>query len=356
MSDPLRLDRRNQPAFRPCDRRCRPRLRSTAGAVISLLASSPAAQEEAGTLASLVDRADTIASVRAMASSIGVEHRVVFRVVAVLRGSIDDSFELTEPAGQSCGRVLHAVTPGMGYVAFLSTHGTTHRPAVSSARTLVALEPGLLEHIDALLRDPGEATHAATLAAGLASRSPRVRTDAALSLPMQRDLERIGRSPRDGILAALAHSLAAADPGTPGLIRVAARLRLAGALELLLDGLLDGKEPSLERCLERALLAFEPDELADRIASAPLDQPIARARAAAILRTRPSRAARAALTRLLAAPEPTTVIAAGTALLSFGLSDRELEQLTDAEIAARCRACLAEPPAFRTIQPFGASR
>jgi hypothetical protein len=256
-------------------------------------------QDQATTLAAMLMDAADIAQVRVLACRQGESFTVVFQTVEVIAGRPPTTFELSETAGAACGRALTGIAPGGGYVVFLSEGP---RLAFATARAVVQLEPGLLAHLRDL-RAAGADTDArlSVLAAGLVAPSPRVRTDAALTLAVSPGLERADSSLRVRLRAALESALNAGDPERiRSLTAVVTRTQDPTAIDAMLTRLYGPMPPQLRDAVTATLTRVTPDVLAARVRA--VADPETRARATSELLPAAVARARAAVELPVAAP------------------------------------------------------
>ncbi len=309
------------------------------------LAATPAAQDEATTLARLADRAAHIVVGRVVASiPDGHGDRVVtFRTLELLRGDVGAQWTLREPDGDACGRALRGLLPGAACIAFLDAA----EPAalvVPGPRAIPLLDPELRAQLRTLLATPDEAARLGLFAAALQSGSARVRADAAESLAQSRLLATAGANVRNLVAQALAPTLQRPAPETPALLRVAAQLRLDAAIAPLLDSYLSESESVLDPLLLRSLARLDPLLVVHGIAVRTASDEPRRLRAVPLLELLPEPQARGLLLGWCSARNPELVRSAAAALRRAGVHDPRLQALVP-EPAAQPR------PRFRVLRP-----
>ena len=108
-----------------------------AGAAFVSAGTLPA-QNGASTLAALLARADVVVQARTsgIPSGNAAVHRFRFHTELDLLGQAPAQFDLSEPAGHSCGRALAGLAQG-SYLLFLARTGSGLRLVVSGARSKV---------------------------------------------------------------------------------------------------------------------------------------------------------------------------------------------------------------------------
>ena len=319
-------------------------------ALLPILAIQLPAQDQATTLARLTHRSHVIAQVRAVAVTDpdSLHHRVLFATEVEIAGQAPESFQITEPAGRGCGRALHGIEPGTGLVAFLVWDGGGLHLSVSSARSLAAATPELVEHVRALAGAGDDAVLARELASALSSSNPRVRLDAALALPTLAGLDRLDPEGRARILAALPGLLDRRDAGGAELLVAVLRLGLKEALETLVPRYLQGRDPELAPLVRNAIVQLGTAATARRIARhLPVD-PAGRERAVELLHELPAPEARRALMELLTDPTRRVAVRAAAALLARGVQRSELT-VVGPKILDEAKERLVAPPRFRSI-------
>lgn len=316
-------------------------------ALLLSLASAAVAQDQATTLAWLVDKADAIVVVRSLrVDSPDPEHlRVTFAVDAALRGTPPTTLELREPRGRGCGRALHGVLPGQRFVACLDEHDGQWSLCAGGSRALPIAHTELLDHVRALATADVASRRNVLFAALLAS-DTRVREDAALSLAWLGDLTAADSTQRAALLAALRQA------PSDALFTAAARLQLTPALDVLLPAYLAGDDPQRARLQAELLAQFDASALAARVAAqlTALDAS-AELRAAQLLAQMPHEAAKAPLLALLSRAQGRGVrLQACVALLRLGVEPSELMAASDAELVELATSAAAARPRFRSIR------
>ncbi len=326
---------------------------------LSIAAPAAIAQQGATTLAALTQRADVVAQVRALA--VDVHHpercRAVLRPLATLKGTpVSQVFELTEPPGRACGRALFGLLPGRSYVAFLARDAHGGLTLVGGgARALVALEPGLLQHVHALTTAGADALACAI--SGLDSASARVRDDAAFSLPFVAGLTGASSAQRIRIDAALRDRLNRGERTALPLLQSATRMRLQQSAPFVVDAFLHAKNRSLEPLLCRAAASIDPQSAGIAVTNEWLelagaeDGATATDRLLALLEELPPNAARAGLLAAMQSSDRKQRIRAGVAWLRKGLAPQELRASVRGDEFATCELCVTDAPTFRSIRP-----
>lgn len=324
---------------------------SALGLALTVLVSAEPlrAQVGASTLAALVGSADIVVQARTsgVPSGNAAVHRFRFQTEVDLQGNAPAQFELSEPAGRSCGRALAGLTPG-SYLLFLSREGSALRLVVSGARSVVPAEPTIVAHVRALLASPTGRDRLVVLGGALTSASPRVRHDAATSLAYLPELPSASSGDRARVAAALVDALGR-EPSATALLIAAERLRLAEALDDLLDAYLEGRHPQLERLLLHAIPRLDGERAARRIAGALPTDAAGRRRAAILLRELPHGVARQPLVELLSGVPDAAAVRAGVALLAAGVDPAWVERHAAPSVSEAIRRAASQRPAFRAI-------
>ncbi len=310
------------------------------------------AQDQASTLDALSRHAACIAQVRVVAITRDDrgETRVTLQSLRTLKGDDPARFVLHEPGARACGRALYGLLPGSTLLVFLDQGATGPELTISNARSLVALEPELVDHLLRLLATRTDNERVSILAAGLGSRSLRVREDSALALPLQAALPLADERARAQIAAALRGSLDRQDRRLYSLMQVATRLQLSSALPLLLDCYLQDNIPGFGRALATLLTRFHSDDLAPALKLAYQRDPQPAARILALAERLPAQGARRLLLQIAENPRRSVALQAGTCLLRGGFAQVDLTNLLGEDLAAACAArARPERPKFRTI-------
>jgi hypothetical protein len=321
-------------------------------AVTALALPSLPAQEASCTLADLIATSDVIATARTdgIVRGQGDRQLVAFTAQQVLAGSTPPSFALDEPAGESCGRALFGLAPGEYLLFLVRENGGLHL-TVRNRRALLALEDDLLAHVTALLGAATEGERVALLAAALASPSPRARHDAALALARSPALEGAAAADRARIAAALADRMAKRAGDASALLLAAERLRLAAALDFLVEPYLSGAHDFAAPLLERVIPQLGGEAAAQAIAThLPADR-AGRLRAARLLARLPAAASRAPLMRIAREGSDAAAITAGVALLIGGTPPDWLRANCHPATLREIEAAALAParPVFRSI-------
>lgn len=297
-----------------------------AGALV-LLGTLPA-QTGASSLSALVERADVVvqAHTSGVPSGNAAVHVFQFHTELNLKGTAAPVFQVAEPAGRCCGRALAGLAPG-SYVLFLVSSNGAWKLAVSGARSVVAADQHLVQHLEDLIAAGDPVDRVSVIASALTSSSSRVREDAALALPYMRDLQAAGADARAAIAATLRRDLAGSGPDL-GLLIAAERMSLTPVLDDLLSSYMDGRHPHLRVAMLRAIPRIDGDEAARRVGGALPDSPLGRVRAAQLLRELPADSARQPLLDLLRGATDTAAARAGEALLHHGATADWVESQT----------------------------
>ncbi len=324
--------------------------------LLFLCAAKAVAQDDQSTLAALLDRADAVAVARAVRidTSDAAVLRVVLAVEERLRGDLPTTVQLSETRGRGCGRALTAVVVGQRFLTCLVRQADGLALVAGGARALPLASGPALAHAHALLAASDVASRLTVLIGALTARDDRVRTDAALDLPTQANLEQADSAQRAALIAALASALQDNDRAVPSLTAVAVRLRLVAALDLLLPLYLAGQSGVFERLFVDGLVRLDGEALATRIAAwiPTLDDPLARARATTLLLELATPAALAPLRTLAEhAGERGTRLRACAGLLRLGVEVHELAAIADQELIELAQRAAQPPkPRFRSIR------
>lgn len=316
--------------------------------ILLALAHPCVAQELATTLDALCRAGAPVVRVRALWSREEAGRLEVRLTVAErLRGDCPDTLILEEPAGRACGRALQGVAAGAGYLAFLDDSG--HGLAVTSSRALVALEPGLVEHVRALLTAAGP-DHVDLLAAALEHGTRRIRDDAALALQVAQGVERASPTARRRILTALARALPSAEGRVSALCIAASRTGDPAVAELLVPWYLRGERRDLDRVVGAALRRLDGRIVAHHVPGS-LDAGTAR-RAVGLARLLAPPQAVPLLGALVRSDVRDVRVAAAAALLEFGAAPDDVSRLgATPDDVCDARRRLTEQPRFRSIEP-----
>lgn len=233
-----------------------------------------AAQHARSTLAQLTEHADVIARVRVVHNATVVHdatkqyvQRVVFKIQGTLKGTQLATFELTEPAGRACGRALHGVMIGAGYLAFLDYVAGSLRLSVGSPRALVPVDPQVLGHVRQLLEAKTTSTRLQLFTTALIATSPRVRRDAATTLLLLANLGQASAQDRRRIVDGLRHNLGRDDQTTFGLIRAAKQLELREVVPVLLPHYLAEHSSVLQRAIRETITGLDRDHVVAHLAA-----------------------------------------------------------------------------------------
>ncbi|MHC5065255.1 MAG: hypothetical protein ACYTG5_14910 [Planctomycetota bacterium] len=311
-----------------------------------------AAQDGASTLDQLVQRADVVSRVRVVAVKRDDrgQTEVLLQSLEDLKGKSPARIQLREPGARSCGRALWGLVPGTGLIAFLETEDSSVRLCVSSARSLAAIEPGLLDHLREMIRAGGAKDRIDLLVAGLDSPSHRVREDSALALPQMPQVTDIGPEGEALILATLRESLANEDRRLLGLMLLAARMNLENSASFLLDAYLDPHMEGYDRVFQRVLPALSTGQVLQEIQERYRSDRSSGEKILPLLESLETRAVRPLLLEMLEDPQRSVSLAAGSSLLTRGMPEGELsEHLTAAELEICRQRRQARRPVFRAI-------
>ena len=124
----------------------------------------------------------------------------------------------------------------------------------------------VVDHVAALIRadeeDPTGDTRRRTLVAGLFSSHPRVASDAAHALGVDRALSRLDGNGRTQLVTALEQSLGATDRRLPGLLLAAGRLKLGASTTLVAEAYVAGTAPRASGLARRFLQSCPPEDVA----------------------------------------------------------------------------------------------
>ena len=110
-------------------------------ALTAALTAPLCAQQQAATMASLAARADVVvrASVTYSVRPTPQWRQVGLRTDAVLKGQVGQTFTLTEPAGECCGRSLFSLRVGDERLLFLRRVGPVLHPDTAISQVVVHL-------------------------------------------------------------------------------------------------------------------------------------------------------------------------------------------------------------------------
>lgn len=317
--------------------------------LIFVLATWLQAQDQASTLSRLVDRSEVIAevSVVAVTDPDALHHRVVFATGRRLKGEAPAVFPLTESAGNGCGQALHGMVPGMSMVAFLVWDGGGMRLTNPGSRCLPTATPVLVDHVRTLVGTK-DRERVELLCAALSSPDPRVRRDAALTLPILAGLERADEAARADVLSALPIFLDRRDAAAAELLVAVARLRLQGAADVLVPRYLEGRDAGLAALMREAIAPLGDAAVRAVTASVPADS-AGQERAVDLLSGVMTAEAGQALIGMLAGSGRAVRVRIASALLARGVQAQELSGLVGDPITRQARARLRTPPRYRSI-------
>ena len=313
------------------------------------------AQDEATTLARLVDRSDHVATVRPLSiGTVEAELRSIrFVVTRTLKGAPGSEITLAEPAMHGCGRALYGVIPGVVYLAFLVDREAGVRLTASSARALLTVEPGLVPHVAALIATPSGAPRTNTLSRAFDSSSPRVRVDAALALAIAPGLDQVDTTGRGACVNALSRALNGASQELLPLLTVARRMHLSEAVPDLVTAALDTPRGDWRKLFASSAAEADP-EVASAFLAANLPRDAAgRDRAMVVLSHLEVAGSEPALRALLASEHRRHVVFATTMLMRLGSSTKDLEPAVPPDVLLEAERAKAAPgrPSFRNLRP-----
>lgn len=312
------------------------------------------AQDGATTLSRLTDRADAVVRVRVLATETH-DHattRAVLQPRELLKGpAIPGNLELIEPGGRACGRAIHGLMRGAGYLAFLRRDAADRWVLLGGgARSIVRVDPTLVEYVGALCEPSND--RLATLIAGLDSPSKRVRDDAALSLATTPSLHAANPAQRARIANEVRAAMERTDRTTLSMLTVTARLRLAEVVPELTDRYIADADRSFAPALARAIRIADADVVgaisAERFATAGT---VHRARILTLLETLPGTRAASGLREVMRCGDGACRVRAGTAWMRAGLDAVELREHLDPRELDVCRTSVVHAPKFRSIRP-----
>ncbi len=327
------------------------------GSLSLLLGVSVAAQDEASTLARLVDASSAVVEARVVAlpDPGGDPHRVVFRVQRRIAGDVDDTFELSEPAMYGCGSALRGLVPGVGVLAFVRVTPSGVALTVPNVRAIPTKDPALVAHVTALVRTRDAAGRLRLATAALGDAHERIRRDASIDLSWLPGVENADAAMRDALTAAVERHAQRRDPVLATTVRAAARAGADRALDTLLPLALDVTPHPLRRFAESSLTQFDAGVVVARLAASLPETLEGRARAVAICAQLPLAQARPLLLHLYSDPSSQLGALAGATLLRLGLPETQLPSATDDRRIDAVRDAMPAAPRFRSIRP-GAAR
>lgn len=323
-------------------------------AALAFFASPVAGQDEASTLAWMLDHADvvSVAGVRAVRTEPGAMVRVTLRLERQLAGQGPDLVTLEEPDGHGCGRALLGLVPGQRVLACLRRRGDVFVPCAGGGRGLPLATPALVQHAQELLAaDPRARVQ--LLVAALSASDARMREDAALALPLMAGLEGADDAARAAVVAALTDAIPTSARTVPSLLVAGTRLRARGIVDVVLPLHLAGDDAPFGDAFLVALTEIDPRGTADRLARLPLPSAEVRLRAIRLLRRLDVEAATPALWAVLRqAAESGVRVQACAALLAAGARAVDLRASVDAEaLAAAEQLAAPAPPRLRFVRP-----
>lgn len=215
-------------------------------------------QQEATTLAALSIKADSIVVATAIAATDPSPnfHRIEFRTEQNLKGTVNGSFAVLEPAGRCCGRALGTLAIGDRVLAFLSQRGGALHP-LGGDRGVIQTSDALVLHVQSLLQSATPDPKGNVLASALASTDARVRADAALSLA-QMPIATLDAASQAKVLTALEQELAAGTNRIPALVTASIRFLGDAAAPTLVRAYVHTPAEDHALALSRGLLQLSP--------------------------------------------------------------------------------------------------
>lgn len=323
-------------------------------AALAFFAARVVGQDEASTLAWMLDHADvvSIAGVRAVRTEPGAMVRVTLRLERHLAGQGPDLVTLEEPDGHGCGRALLGLVPGQRVLACLRRRGDAFVPCAGGGRGLPLATPALVQHAQELLAADPRARVQVLLAA-LSASDARIREDAALALPLLAGLEDGDDAARAAVVAALTDAIPTSARTVPSLLIAGARVGARGIVDVVLPLHLAGDDAPFGDAFVVALTRIDPTGTAERLARLPLASGEVRLRAVRLLRRLEVEAATPALWAVLRqAAEPGVRVQACAALLAAGARPSDLRDTVDPDaLAAAMQLAAPAAPRLRFVQP-----
>ena len=321
-------------------------------ALTAALTAPLCAQQQAATMASLAARADVVvrASVTYSVRPTPQWRQVGLRTDAVLKGQVGQTFTLTEPAGECCGRSLFSLRVGDERLLFLRRVGPVLHP-MGGGRGVLPATPALLTHAAALMQAETTNALAHLLAQSLASSEPRISHDAAMALAALPNLT-LSAADRAAAMAALSTSVQRGSTRTAALADVAARLGDASALDVVLPLYLRATRDDQAKLLGSALSRCAPALVAERM---PMHVGATRrdaVRAATLLTTLPPSVGQGAMAALLSRPvHPRAKVELCQGLLAAGVAQASLSPMVPPVVLELALARRRQGPSFENIRP-----
>jgi len=224
-----------------------------------------AAQDQATTLLEACQKAQIVVRATVLGASDPSSdwHRISFRSIEVLAGTIGAEFVLWEPAGACCGRSLFAMAPGEHYLFFLQRVGPSLH-SFGGSRGILADDPALTNHVRSLLQAGSPTATAELLVQSLAADLPRIADDAALALASLPQLQlRPGQRAR--IIERLQDAVGLGRAIAPSLADILVRDGSSEAVDALLPLYLRTPDCGQAGMLQRALGRCRPGALMQRL-------------------------------------------------------------------------------------------
>ena len=316
------------------------------------LAGALAAQNQATTLTSLCQRADVVvvATVAGSTEPVPGLLRLTLQTKQTLKGSISQTFALTEPAGRCCGRALFTMPVGTTGILFLDRIGPTLH-TLGGGRGVLAATPDLLAHTQALLQSSTNQALTHTLANNLSHHEPRIAHDAAHALAALPKLV-LTSLERSNVTLALTASVQRGSTATAALADVAARLGDARMIDSIMPIYLDARREDQASLLRKALVRCAPEVVAERVPIFVGRTRRANLRAAELLTKMPAYQAHAAMTDLLSrSSHPQVKMHLCEGFLEAGVTAASLQPLVPKAVLELALARRKRQPTFKNINP-----
>ncbi|MEO6593275.1 MAG: hypothetical protein ABIP94_00820 [Planctomycetota bacterium] len=324
-------------------------------ASFGLVLLSTRAQDQATTLCAASQRARAIvrATVVVATDPSPLWHRMLFRTDEVLKGPMPDEFSLLEPAGACCGRSLFALRVGDACLLLLEQRGPALHP-FGGSRGVLADNPVVVSHLQALLQAQNDSQRAALLAASLDDPEPRIANDAAAALAVLPQLA-LSSAGRTALVLALQSAVQQGTTRTAPLLDAIVRLHDANMLDAVLPTYLTATSADQARLLRQGLSRCAAPLVVDGLLPHVFGSEHTAVRAAQLLGTLPSADARIGLQLMWAhTSNPRVQLWLAEGLLAAGASGALRTQMAASVPEPVLRLALrrhdqAKP--FRSIDP-----
>ncbi len=327
------------------------RLPFTFVAITLALAQAAVGQDQATTLLNAARAADVVVTAKVLAATDPSPewHRLQLQTLQILKGQAPATFTLLEPSGACCGRSLFALQIGDTRLMFLRRAGQALHP-FGGSRGVVAAEPSIVAHVQALLASQGQQELAHVLATCLAHDETRIADDAAHALATLPQLT-LSHADRAAVVDALLLASARGSTRSAALVDVAVRVADDHVLDALLPAYLQTERGDQAKLLRAGLCRCPSSAVAQRLTLFVHDDRAA-LRAAELLVLLPTLDAHSALDRLL---QPTThprvALCIAEGLLASGVPGEQLTSRVPAPVLALAERQRQQPKRFRAINP-----